>query len=239
MWALYGFLYCLHEGSNIGMQFYMTTVARQSLLAALYYTCIHTPTKFPTVYWRDCESSASCCAFFRMIICAECTCHRKFSVNQAPVYKYMKSFWAACSILDSKRKSRRHVSCVHVRQLQPYDSATQIMKKDWMLLFLTFLGAWQRSRHHIHSVYWMKSVSTGWICEHVWCVMSVTRIFGPIFSENIPSHQLVLYIVTPLWNSCCVYENLLLSFQHDCIISHHRQFCLFSNVLVIYCVLNI
>jgi len=64
MQALYGFLYCPHDSSNIGIQFCMTTIARQSLLAPLYFTCIHTPTKFPTVYWRGCESSAGWCSYF-------------------------------------------------------------------------------------------------------------------------------------------------------------------------------
>lgn len=174
-----------------------------------------------------------------MKICAEGTYYRKCSVNQAAVHKYMEIFWTACSILDSKRTIKRHVSCIRVRQLEPYDCATQIMNKYWILCLLTFMGARQRSRRHMPSVYWMKSVSAGWVWEYVQCAMSVTGIIGPIFSQSIPSYQFVTRIVTPLLNTRCVYENLLLSFQHDCISSHHKYFCLFLNVLVIYCVLKI
>lgn len=234
MQALCDFLYCPHEGSNIGMHFYMTLIARHSLLAPLNYMCIHTPTKFPTVYWRGSESSASCCA----LLCDNmCKIHllQEMFCNWGSSLQIMKSIWAECSILDSKRTSRRYESCIHVRQLQPNDSATQILKKDWILWLVTFMGARQRSRHHIHSVYWMKFISTGWICEHVWCAM---RLLGPFFSKSVLSHQYVTYILTPLWNARFVYENLLLSFQQDCISSHHKQFCMLSNVLGIYCVLK-
>jgi hypothetical protein len=123
------------------------------------------------------------------------------------------------------RTSWWHAFYIHVRQLQPNNSATQIMKKDLILWHLTFLGVWQRNRFHIHSVYWMELVSAGWIFEHVWCAMSATRIIGPIFSESVLSRQFFTYILTPLWNSGSVNENILLSFQQDCISSHHKQLC--------------
>lgn len=50
MQALYDFLCCPHEGSNIGIHFYMTAIAMHSLLALLNYMCLHTLTKFPAVY---------------------------------------------------------------------------------------------------------------------------------------------------------------------------------------------